>query len=115
MTNKEAKHQVFMEAHARWLANQEKHYGYNENVGKYQDDLNEMVWADWEFTEAHEKLWSDYIRYFEEGISPYKAKLSKKEIERRLERKWTTWFRPSSNATRKRPTRKQYPKACGPF
>ena len=87
MTNKEAKHQVFMEAHARWLANQEKHYGYNENVGKYQDDLNEMVWADWTFTEAHEKLWSDYIRYFEEGVSPYKAKLSKKEIERRLEKK----------------------------
>ena len=55
MTNTEAKHQVFMEAHAKWLANQEKHYGYNENAGKYQDDLNEMVWADWDFTEAHEK------------------------------------------------------------
>ena len=87
MTNTEAKHQIFMEAHERWLANQAKHYGYNENCGKYQDDLNEMVWADWDFTEAHEKLWSDYIRYFEEGVSPYKAKLSKKEIERRLEKK----------------------------
>ena len=54
MTNKEAKHQIFMEAHERWLANQAKHYGYNENCGKYQDDLNEMVWADWTFTEAHE-------------------------------------------------------------
>lgn len=98
MTNKEAKHQVFMEAHARWLANQEKHYGYNENVGKYQDDLNEMVWADWTFTEAHEKLWSDYIRYFEEGVSPYKAKLSKKSNDA-WKRRWTTWSRLNSSAT----------------
>ncbi len=75
MTNKEAKHQIFMEAHERWLANQAKHYGYNENCGKYQDDLNEMVWADWDFTEAHEKLWRDYTLYFEEGVNPYKAKL----------------------------------------
>ena len=35
MTNKEAKHQIFMEAHERWLANQAKHYGYNENCGRY--------------------------------------------------------------------------------
>lgn len=87
MTNSEAKRQIFMEAHERWLANQAKHYGYNENCGKYQDDLNEMVWADWTFTEAHEKLWSTYIAYFEEGINPYKAKLDKKEIEQRLEKK----------------------------
>ena len=98
MTNKEAKHQVFMEAHAKWLANQEKHYGYNENAGKYQDDLNEMVWADWDFTEAHEKLWSDYIRYFEEGVSPYKAKLSKKSNDA-WKRRWTTWSRLNSTAT----------------
>lgn len=98
MTNKEAKHQVFMEAHAKWLANQEKHYGYNENAGKYQDDLNEMVWADWDFTEAHEKLWSDYIRYFEEGVSPYKAKLSKKSNDA-WKRRWTTWSRLNSSAT----------------
>lgn len=88
MTNKEAKHQVFMEVHAKWLANQAKHYGYNEWCGNHQDDLNQMICEDWTFTKANQKVWDTYNAYFEKGTIPHgMKKLAKKEIEDRLEKK----------------------------
>ncbi len=70
MTNKEAKRQIFMEAHAKWLANQEKHYGYNENAGKYQDDLNEIRRSITATTRTLESIRTTSTRWFgQTGIS----------------------------------------------
>lgn len=90
MTNKEAKREVFLKACKEYDEKQAKHYGYNEWVGNHQDDLNEMLDAEWIFTKAHQKVFDDYFGYFNHGINPYKTKLSKKELEIRMEKKMDT-------------------------